>query len=198
MTAAKGDRFMRRIIGPILALFGILAVIGVATGVAYTAGLNAGTAAVTTVSAAGTTTVVPVAGYGWYGVPWFGFGFGQFLFVLIGFFLIVALLRVAFGAGRHHGRGYGWGGGYGWGPGYGRGPGGWDRHGPGGGPGGPTASGDPREAWIRGRLDEWHTAAHAGGAPAPSGGPTAPSAGTTGPTTGGPTTGGPTEPPAAG
>ena len=90
---------MRHIFGPILALFGILAIIGVATGLAYTAGLNA--AAVTTVTAAtaaGTTTVVPVVAYGWGGMPWFGFG--QFLFILVGFFLIVALLRAAFGSGR--------------------------------------------------------------------------------------------------
>jgi hypothetical protein len=178
---------MRRIIGPILALFGILAIIGVATGAAYTAGLNAAT--VTAVTANGATTaVVPVVGYGWYGAPWlgFGFGFGQFLFMLLGFFLIVALLRFAFGGGRR-GRGYGWG--PGWGPGYGRGPGGWDHHGTDGGPAGSAGSGDPREAWIRGRLDEWHRTAHAtadgagGSAPAPSGpsgtmpsGPSAPPA----------------------
>ncbi len=176
---------MRRIIGPILALFGILAIIGVATGAAYTAGLNAAT--VTAVTATGTTTVVPVVAYGWGGAPWFGFG--GFFMTLIGIFLIVALLRVAFGHGRRHGYGYGWG------PGYGRGPGGWDRHsadGAPGGPGGPGGSGDPREAWIRGRLDEWHRAAHAD----PGTEPTTPdSSGPTGPTPG---STGPTAPPAAG
>ncbi len=185
---------MRHIIGPILALFGILGIIGLATGVAYTAGLNAaGVTTVTAATAAGTATVVPVVAYGWGGMPWFGFGFGHFLFAIIGFFLIVALLRAAFGSGRRHDRGYGWG--PGWGPGRGYGPGGWDRHGGHGGPdGGPGGSGDPREAWIRGRLDEWHRTAHAdadtgGGTGNPTGGPT-------GTAPGGPD--GPIEPPPAG
>jgi hypothetical protein len=159
---------MRRIIGPILALFGILAIIGVATGVAYTAGFNAATT-VTALTATAATTVVPVVGYGWFGGPWIGFGFGQFLFMLVGFFLIVALLRVIFGGGRHHGRGHGWGPGYGWGHGYG--PGGWEQRGPDGGPAASGGSTDPREAWIRGRLDEWHRTAHADG---PTGAPPAP------------------------
>ncbi len=165
---------MQRIIGPLLALFGILAIIGLATGVAYTAGLNA---AATTVTATGTTTVVPVVAYG---APWLGFGFGGFLFTIVGFFLILALVRAAFGAGRGHGRGYGRG--HGWGPGYGHGPGGWDRRGPDGEPGGTGEPVDPREAWIRGRLDDWHRTAHASRNPVdptsgPGPNPTPPAAG---------------------
>jgi hypothetical protein len=139
---------MGRIIGPILGLLGILAIIGLVAGIAYSAGL----AAAGVVVAPGTTTaVVPAVGYGWYGVPFFGFG--HFLFFLFGILLFIGLLRLVFGGRR--GRGYGWG--PGWGPGYGRGPGGWDHdH----GATGATGSGDPREAWIRARLEEWHRTAH--------------------------------------
>ena len=82
--------------------------------------------------------------YGWYGVPFFGFG--HFLVFLFVFVLFIALLRLAFGGGRRR-HGYGWGLGHGWGP----------------GSGGPGGSDDPREAWIRARLDEWHRTAHATG-----------------------------------
>lgn len=174
---------MQRIIGPILGLLGILVVIGLVGGLAYSAGLAA---AGTVVVPGGATAVAPVVGYGYYG-PWLGFGFGHFLGFLLVFILFIALLRFAFGAGRRgrgHGYGYGPGWGGGWGPGYGRGPRGWgndpaeggaDRH----------AADDPREAWIRSRLEEWHRAAHA------TGGETA------GGSSSGPTPSGPTEPPAA-
>jgi hypothetical protein len=142
---------MQRIIGPILGLLGILLIIGLVAGIAYSAGLAA---AGVVVAPGAVTTVVPAVGYGWYGGPFFGFG--QFLFFLFGILLFIGLLRFAFGWGRR-GRGYGWGPGWG---GYGRGPGGWDHdHGAAGG----SRSGDPREAWIRARLDEWHQTAHAGG-----------------------------------
>lgn len=126
----------------ILAVLGILALIGLATGLAYTAGLNAAGVA-----------VHPVYGIG---LGFFGFGLFQFFGFILFLFVLFALLRVAFGGRR------GWGGRGGWGP-YGYGPGG---YGPGypAGTGGPDqASGDPREAWIRGRLEEWHRAAHAAG-----------------------------------
>jgi hypothetical protein len=145
---------MRRIIGPILGVLGIIAVLGLVGGAAYSAGLSAAGAVVTQ---EGARAVAPVVGYGWYGVPWWGFGFGVghvFGFLLF-LFLFVALARLAFGGGR---RGYGHGYGPGWGPGYGRGPRGWG--------GDPTKgegdhhAGDPREAWIQGRLEEWHRTAH--------------------------------------
>jgi len=147
---------MGRIIGPILALFGIVLVVSLVAGVAYSAGL----AAAGVVAAPGSTVVTPVAGYGWYAGPWFGFGFGilHFLAFLVVIVLIVGLIRFAVGAGRRGPR-RGWGS-----EGYGHpyGPAGWD-HGP--EAGGPP-SGDPREAWIRARLDDWHRTAHAAAGPA--------------------------------
>ena len=157
---------MRRIVGPILALFGIFIVFGLVAGAAYTAGLGA---AGVVVAPAG-TAVAPVVAYPWYGLGFFGFG--HFLGFLLVVFLFLGLLRLAFGGG-HRGR-------HGWGPGHGYGPagprGGWagwgadERH----------PDGDPREAWIRGRLDDWHRSAHAadpssaaGSGSSASGGPTA-------------------------
>ncbi len=137
----KGGRAMRHVIGPILGILGILAIMGLVAGIAYSAGLGA----VGVVVAPGaTTTVVPAVAYGWYGVPFFGFG--HFLVFLFVFVLFIALLRLAFGGGRRR-HGYGWGPSHGWGP----------------GSGGPGGSDDPREAWIRSRLDEWHRTAHATG-----------------------------------
>lgn len=165
---------MRRIIGPVLGVLGILLIFGLVAGIAYSAGLAASGVVVTP---GVTTTVVPAVGYAWYGVPWFGFGhILGFLFILV---LIVVLIRAAFGTGRRWGGGHGWGPGYGYGPGYGPGRRGWDHDHRATGPGtGPTDAGDPREAWIRGRLDEWHRAAHASehptGAPADPDGPTPP------------------------
>ncbi|GEM_PF-665740 len=156
---------MRHIIGPIVALFGILILVGLVGGAAYTAGLGAA-------AVAGGAAAAPAVAYPWYGVPYIGFGFGHFLGFLLILFLVIGLLRLAFGGGhRRHG---GWGHGYGYGHRPGDwGPGGW---GPGSGPGGTSDSGDPREAWIRGRLDDWHRSAHAAG--------TAGSTGTTDPTSG--------------
>ncbi len=70
---------MRRIIGPVLGVLGILLIFGLVAGIAYSAGLAA---AGVVVAPGATTTVVPVVGYAWYGGPWFGFGqFLVFLFV---------------------------------------------------------------------------------------------------------------------
>jgi hypothetical protein len=130
-----------RIFGRILAALGILALIGLATGAAYAAGLAA-------------SGVAQPAGYG-YGFAFFGFGLFHFLGFILFVFLLFGLLRLAFGGHR------GWAGRGGWGQGYG--PGGWNQ-----------ASGNPREAWIRGRLEEWHKTAHAtDGVPGPQGAPSA-------------------------
>ena len=98
-----------RIIGPILGVLGILLIFGLVAGIAYSAGL----AATGVVVAPGVTpTVVPAVGYAWYGGPWFGFGHVLgFLFVV---FLVIVLVRAAFGTGRRWGGG-GWGAGYGYG-----------------------------------------------------------------------------------
>jgi hypothetical protein len=145
---------MRRIIGPILGVLGILLIFGLVAGIAYSAGLGAAGVVVTP---GATTTVVPAVGYAWYAGPWFGLG--HFLGFLLVFVLILALLRAAFGTGRRWGGG--WGPGYGYGPGYRHGGRGWD-HDRSTAAGGPGDSGDPREAWIRARLEEWHRTAHAG------------------------------------
>ncbi len=132
-----------RFFGRILAILGILALVGLVSGAAYGAGLAA-------------SGVAHPDGYG-YGFAFVGFGFLHFVGFILFVFLLVALLRFAFGGGR------GWGG---------RGQmGGWS-HGP--GPAGwSQSSGDPREAWIRGRLEDWHRTAHGGetAPPAPSAGP---------------------------
>jgi hypothetical protein len=123
-----------RIFGRILAVLGILALIGLATGAAYSAGLAA-------------SGVAQPAAYG-YGFAFLGFGLFHFLGFILFVFLLFGLLRLAFGGHR------GWAGRGGMGTGLG----GW---GQGYGPGANQASGDPREAWIRGRLEEWHKTAHA-------------------------------------
>lgn len=164
---------MRNIIGPILGLLGIIAVLGLVAGVAYSAGLGA---AGVVVAPGAATAVAPVVGYGWYGGPWFGFG--HILGFLLVLFVFFALARLAFGGGR---RGYG----RGWGPGYGPGPRGWGND-PAAGEGDRHGFADPREAWIRSRLEDWHRTAHAADADAP---------GRSG--SSGPSASGPTEPPAA-
>jgi len=101
----------------VIVLVAVLAGIGIT---AYNAGVSEGVAeAARAAQAAGDAPAVvippyagPHHGYGWGGGPGF---FGIILWIL-GFFLIVGLLRVAFGWGR-------WGGG---GPG-GSGRGGWNR-----------------------------------------------------------------------
>ena len=132
-----------RIFGRILAVLGILALIGLVTGAAYSAGL-----------AASGVAVQPVA-YG-LGFGLFGFGLFHFFGFILFFFLLFGFLRIAFGGSRR-----GWGGTDGMGHlGHGYGP----------------TGGDPREAWIRGRLEDWHRTAHAadGNSPTP---PPAPAAG---------------------
>jgi hypothetical protein len=123
------------IFGRILAVLGILTLIGLVTGAAYSVGL-----------AASGVAVQPGA-YG-LGLGFFGFGLFHFFGFILFIFVLFVLLRVAFGGRR------GWAGhgplGGGWGHGYGPGSGGWNQ-----------TSGDPREAWIRGRLEEWHKTAHA-------------------------------------
>lgn len=142
-----------RVIAALL-LVGVL--VGIGFGV-YNAGVSQGIAQNVTAVASG----APAAAYGYYpgflGPHWgWGFGFFGIFFWILGFFLIFALLRAAFGWGRyghHHGR---WGG---------NGPGGWNQPG----------RGDSR----REMLDQWHRDAHgtgsgsgpaAGSGPAPSGG----------------------------
>ena len=144
-----------RIFGRILAVLGILALIGLVTGAAYSAGLVA-------------SGVAQPAAYGYgYGFAFLGFGLFHFLGFILFVFLFFALLRFAFGGRRGWGGPGGmggWGRGYGPGPGTaGQGHGGWNQ-----------AGGDPREAWIRGRLEEWHAGAHATG---PANGPSAPATG---------------------
>lgn len=143
-----------RIFGRILAVLGILALIGLVTGAAYSAGLAA-------------SGVAQPAAYG-YGFAFLGFGLFHFLGFILFVFLFFALLRFVFGGRRGWGGHNGMGG---WGHGYGPGPGtpGHD--------GSSQTSGDPREAWIRGRLEEWHKTAHApdgtaGSQPTPGAGPT--------------------------
>ena len=123
-----------RIFGRILAVLGILALFGLITGAAYSAGL-----------AASGVAVQPMT-YG-LGFGFFGFGLFHFFGFILFFFLLFGLLRVAFGGGRR-----GWGG-----PGHMGGS--WSQ-----------GSGNPREAWIRDRLEDWHRTAHAaqGSSPAPS------------------------------
>ena len=102
------------IVRVIAALLLVAVVVGLGAAV-YNAGISAGlTAAAQQAIASGDPApVVPVYGYG-YG-PYvhgpFGWGFFGIFFWILGFFLILALLRAVFGWGR-------WGGGP-------RGPGGW-------------------------------------------------------------------------
>ncbi|MEO6579384.1 MAG: hypothetical protein ABIO99_10875, partial [Candidatus Limnocylindria bacterium] len=89
--------------------------IGAGTAV-YNAGVTAGLveAAQQAAAAGDPVTVVPGGYYGWggpYAHGFFGFGFG-FIFWILGIFLVIGLVRGAFGRGR-------WGG-----PGGPRGPGG--------------------------------------------------------------------------
>ena len=108
----------------------ILAIVG---GIAYNAGLAAGSA-----TNGAVVTVVP---------GFFGFGFGFLLFPIL-VFLLIAGLAAAFG-GRHRGwGGPGGPGGWGWGP----RPGGWAKH----GEHGP----DDLPPMVRTMLEGWHSGAH--------------------------------------
>jgi len=134
----------------VIAVVLLIAVAVGAGAVVYDAGVTAGLQqAAVQAAASGGTPVVPPYAYGpyhWGG----GFGFGIFgiFFWILGFFLIIGLLRAAFGWGR-------WGGG-------GRsGPAGW---------GGPGAGG------RRAMIEEWHREMHRGeaGQSGQSGDPTRP------------------------
>jgi hypothetical protein len=91
----------------------VLVTVGIGTAV-YNAGVSAGfaEAAVQAAASGDPVAVPPYWGYG-YGQyahgPW-GFGFFGILFGIFLLFLVIGLLRVAFGGGRRHG---------------GHGPGGW-------------------------------------------------------------------------
>ena len=94
----------------------VLAAITIGVGVAaYNAGVTAGLAEAAQQAAAGgdPLPVSPhVYGYGPYAHGPFGWGFGffGFLFALFMIFVIVGLVRAAFGGGRHHRGGPGgWG-----------------------------------------------------------------------------------------
>jgi len=107
----------------IFRVLAVLLVVAVAAGIGtmvYNAGVNAGLdEAARLAVASGDPLPVPIGyGYGYgYGGPYahgpFGFGFFGLLFGILGIFLLIGLVRAAFGWGR-------WGGGRG--PG---GPGGW-------------------------------------------------------------------------
>lgn len=106
---------MRPVFQVIAVLVVVAALAAIGAGV-YNAGLSAGLAE--NIQALPSGEAVPYApygpygyGYGWgWGGGWHGPGFGFFgiIFWILGFFLIFALLRAAFGRGRWGGRG-GWG-----------------------------------------------------------------------------------------
>lgn len=107
---------------------------------AYNAGVTAGLAqSGQIVVTPGGYPVAPYVGYGYGG---HGFGFFGFLGGLLFLFLLIGLVRAAFGGGR---RGWGPGGHGGWGP---------SGH---GGPGGP--GGWRSDAWEQ-RIKETHDALH--------------------------------------
>ena len=131
-------RFFSRALAFVL----LIVVVGGLGVLAYNAGVSAGItqAAQVVVQEGQPVTVVPYA----YGPYWHGGGIGFFgiFFWIIGFFLIIGLLRAIFGWGRG-----GWGRG-GWGK--------YGYYGP-GGPGGPGASGAP---YGSERVSEWHRELH--------------------------------------
>jgi hypothetical protein len=92
----------------VLALIGLAAVIGINV---YNAGVSAGlTEAAHAAIASGNPAPVvyyPGWGAGYPGGYGFGFGFFGFFFLIFGFFIVLGLLRAAFGRGRWHGHG-GW------------------------------------------------------------------------------------------
>lgn len=102
--------------GRVLAVIAVVAVVGAIGIGAYNAGVSEGVAeAARAAQAAGGGEAVVYPPYiGHYGYGHGGWGFGPLgiIFWILGFFLILALLRAAFGWGR-------------WGGGGGRGPGGW-------------------------------------------------------------------------
>ena len=89
----------------VVALVALVAVIGTSV---YQAGVSEGVAEAARVATASGDPAPVVYPYGHYGYGWghggWGFGFFGIFFWILGFFLIFALLRAAFGWGR-------WGGG---------------------------------------------------------------------------------------
>ena len=124
-------------------LLAVILIVGaISLGVtAYNAGVTAGLAQTGQVVVANGGYLAPggpYVGYGW-GFGWgHGFGFFGFLGGLLFLFLLIGLIRAAFGGPRR-----------GWGPGYGSrhgwGPGGWGRPG-----------GSPWEDRAREVHDAWH------------------------------------------
>lgn len=118
-----------------LALLAIAIAVGIGAAV-YNAGVTAGLAeAAQQAAASGDPVTVPYAyGYGpyWHGPFGFGFGFFGIFFLILGIFLVIGLVRAAFGWGRWNGP---------------RGP---------RGPGGPGGWGGDR----RDRVEEWHRELH--------------------------------------
>lgn len=121
-----------------LRVLAVLLLVAVAAGLGtmvYNAGVNAGLdEAARLAAASGDQLPVPI-GYSYgYGGPYahgpFGFGFFGLIFGILGIFLLIGLVRAAFGWGR-------WGG-----------------HGP-GGRGGPGGWGGRREM-----VEEWHREMH--------------------------------------
>jgi len=101
-------------VGIFLRVMAVVLVVAVAAGIGagvYNAGVTAGLAeAAQSAVGSGEPVLVPY-GYG-YGPYWHGPGFFGIFFWILGFFLVFALLRAAFGWGRGsgpRGRG-GWGG----------------------------------------------------------------------------------------
>jgi hypothetical protein len=134
--------------GRAIALVLLLVVLGGLGVLAYNAGVTAGAtqAAQVVVQDGQPVTVVPYAPYPyWHG----GFGFFGFIFWILGFFLIIGLLRAVFGWGRWGRGGWGGSGGHGY---YG---------GPGGpaGPGGPGGPGGPYGDRMD-RVADWHRELH--------------------------------------
>ena len=103
-----GSTFLRVI--AVLALIGLFVGIGAT---AYNAGVTAGlTEAAAHAAASGdpAPVVVPGYGYGWGGPYWHGPGFFGILAWILGFLLVFALLRAAFGwGGRRPGGPGAWG-----------------------------------------------------------------------------------------
>ena len=94
-------------------IFAVLAVILVVAALAglgayvYSAGLSQGMAEAASQAVASGEPVPAYPGYGGWGYGHgFGWGFG-IIFWILGFFLILWLIRAAFGWGRWNGRGYG-------------------------------------------------------------------------------------------
>jgi hypothetical protein len=146
----RGSTFVRVVAGVLLAL--VLVGIGAAV---YQAGMAQGVAEAGRVPAG---AVVPAAGYGWgYGFHPFGFAFGLFgiLWFLFVVFVLIGLVRLAFGFGRRGGPG-----------GFGRAwdHRDWDRGRSGAGPVGPSGD-DPWADERRRRFEELHRELHAADGP---------------------------------